>query len=427
VPPSLSVWVQRAGRGGRDPSIQAVAVLLVEKSVMEKKEVEEEAVDEIGPGERETLNRDVDDSEDLPDLIDLPRREEDLEIVVNELPKKEKRIKKVEEGLKLYISETHCRRDVCDQVFDNPSPRKREFFFYLSYLSGFSKLDSLAPTGICCDLCHSRLQRRNYISRPGGSQDIDDAEELDSGDDYEPAKTRKPARFPRRKTHFYQAARTSLLRWRISAWSRDYSDGGFPENLLMSDKLITSISRSQKVTQLSDFDLIAPYWKLASTKNGLGTTYGEEVLAVLKGVDDAEYERRSVEKERKKTGKQKKRAAEALNNPPAPKRQRTNPNNNRRPLANATNTPLRPLLPATSTDRLPTSGAPGLPSIPNPAPPSPANATHYIFHNHTPHTPTVAPAYMPYIRDPNPTPNQSSLSQSVFTFMTLSTPSDFYS
>ncbi|KAF6740968.1 P-loop containing nucleoside triphosphate hydrolase protein [Ephemerocybe angulata] len=37
VPTSLSVWVQRAGRAGRLPSIQAQAILLVEKSVFKRK------------------------------------------------------------------------------------------------------------------------------------------------------------------------------------------------------------------------------------------------------------------------------------------------------------------------------------------------------------------------------------------------------
>ncbi|KAF6746517.1 P-loop containing nucleoside triphosphate hydrolase protein, partial [Ephemerocybe angulata] len=37
VPTSLSVWVQRAGRAGRSPSIQAQAILLVEKSVFKRK------------------------------------------------------------------------------------------------------------------------------------------------------------------------------------------------------------------------------------------------------------------------------------------------------------------------------------------------------------------------------------------------------
>ncbi|KAJ7196619.1 hypothetical protein GGX14DRAFT_375854, partial [Mycena pura] len=37
VPSSLSVWIQRAGRGGRDPSLQARAILLYEKSMFMRK------------------------------------------------------------------------------------------------------------------------------------------------------------------------------------------------------------------------------------------------------------------------------------------------------------------------------------------------------------------------------------------------------
>ena len=36
VPSSLSVWLQRTGRAGRNPSIQAEATMLVESSVFKK-------------------------------------------------------------------------------------------------------------------------------------------------------------------------------------------------------------------------------------------------------------------------------------------------------------------------------------------------------------------------------------------------------
>jgi len=39
VPSSLLVWIQRAGRAGRSPNINAQAILMVEKSMFQRKKV----------------------------------------------------------------------------------------------------------------------------------------------------------------------------------------------------------------------------------------------------------------------------------------------------------------------------------------------------------------------------------------------------
>ncbi|KAF7291219.1 p-loop containing nucleoside triphosphate hydrolase protein [Mycena indigotica] len=87
VPRSLSIWLQRAGRAGRNPTISARAVLLVQPSVF--KEV-------MKDGETKFQ-------------------------------------KTVESGLRSWVEADNCRRDVVDEYFDSGVER------------------AAAPTGACCD------------------------------------------------------------------------------------------------------------------------------------------------------------------------------------------------------------------------------------------------------------------------------------
>ncbi|KAJ7666122.1 P-loop containing nucleoside triphosphate hydrolase protein [Mycena polygramma] len=87
VPSSLSIWMQRAGRAGRNFLIFARAILLVQPSMFQK----------VAPKKNEP-----------------PPKEDD--------PATFK--KKVEEGLRQWIETKECRRDVVDEYFDNGAVRK---------------------------------------------------------------------------------------------------------------------------------------------------------------------------------------------------------------------------------------------------------------------------------------------------------------
>ncbi|KAF7331133.1 P-loop containing nucleoside triphosphate hydrolase protein [Mycena sanguinolenta] len=112
VPASLSIWMQRAGRAGRDFLIAAHGILLVQPSVFKE-------VSSKNPTDDVTFQ------------------------------------KSVEAGLRAWIETTECRREVVDEYFDNGTSRTR-------------------PTGICCDNClrklspdHPRLAARSTcISAP---------------------------------------------------------------------------------------------------------------------------------------------------------------------------------------------------------------------------------------------------------------------
>ncbi|KAK7018291.1 P-loop containing nucleoside triphosphate hydrolase protein, partial [Favolaschia claudopus] len=97
VPDSLSIWMQRAGRAGRNFFIAARAVLLVQPSVF--KEVKSK---NPNPADEVTFQ------------------------------------KSVEDALRTWIETEECRRDVADNYFDNGIIR-------------------ISPTGTCCDNCLRKL------------------------------------------------------------------------------------------------------------------------------------------------------------------------------------------------------------------------------------------------------------------------------
>lgn len=83
IPDSLSTWMQRGGRGGRNPLISAKATLLVEKSVFQR------------VGKKTSKEGD-------------PIRYK----------------KEIDEDFRLWIGGDECCRDTADKHFDNPIARQ---------------------------------------------------------------------------------------------------------------------------------------------------------------------------------------------------------------------------------------------------------------------------------------------------------------
>lgn len=110
IPSSLCVWIQRAGRAGRSPDINAHAILLVEKSMFQwRKKRKKKAPD------------DSDDSEDSGDS-----GEDDSEDEIGGDSDKMEWGKKVDPDLRKWIETDECRRDIADEYFNNPRERKRK-------------------------------------------------------------------------------------------------------------------------------------------------------------------------------------------------------------------------------------------------------------------------------------------------------------
>jgi bloom syndrome protein len=128
APSSLSVWVQRAGRAGRSAGVNARAILLVERSMFEKKKVGRRRKGPKRSAPDLTLNsEDEDKSSCLSSSSSEQEDEEETVPVAEEDEETHTWKKKVEEALRRWIEATGCRREVFDDYFDNPPTRKRVF------------------------------------------------------------------------------------------------------------------------------------------------------------------------------------------------------------------------------------------------------------------------------------------------------------
>ncbi|KAI0079102.1 P-loop containing nucleoside triphosphate hydrolase protein [Panus rudis PR-1116 ss-1] len=129
APKSLSVWVQRAGRAGRDIKIQAIAYILVEESAFQlqktrkpraMKDPSETLGGKVTQRTRRKKGADVPTTKPAPQAPELEYK------------------KKIDEDLRMFLESEKCRRVYLDEYFNNPP---RSFAI---------------PMDICCDRCSHR-------------------------------------------------------------------------------------------------------------------------------------------------------------------------------------------------------------------------------------------------------------------------------
>ena len=102
---SLSIWMQRAGRAGWSPHLEVTAILLVERSVLQR----------VGRARKQ--------QKEVGDLLSASSGEEEEGGETGQT----KYRKTIEDGLRQWIETEGCRHDVVDKYFNNPSPRKCTF------------------------------------------------------------------------------------------------------------------------------------------------------------------------------------------------------------------------------------------------------------------------------------------------------------
>lgn len=117
LPPSLTVWVQRAGRAGRSKNINARAILLVEKSMFERQRKRRKGNTHALPPENSDSESD-DPSGDEGANIAGDGAEIEGDDYIFEWRKK------CEDALRNWIETELCRRDVADIYFANPPNRQ---------------------------------------------------------------------------------------------------------------------------------------------------------------------------------------------------------------------------------------------------------------------------------------------------------------
>ena len=117
VPSSLSVFLQRLGRAGRNKE-PAIGILLVEPSVFQtmKKKLPKGSTKD-NPVKVEDIEVEIPDGDDEDNL--------DLTAPTNR--------KKVEQGMREWIETPICQREVSDSYFQNP-PRTTRTFYYCIFV-----------------------------------------------------------------------------------------------------------------------------------------------------------------------------------------------------------------------------------------------------------------------------------------------------
>ncbi|KAI0639716.1 P-loop containing nucleoside triphosphate hydrolase protein [Trametes polyzona] len=232
APESLPVWIQRAGRAGRRPDLQARAILLIQKSVYMEK----------GKKKR--------------------RDDEPVEYV-----------KEINNDLRTYASAppAKCRRDVADEYFDNPPGRE-------------------APTGECCDNCTARrlAAEADAVPLPQSATPptIPIDPQLLTMEAQDPAEADPADRFALDRWHEFlpvtrsdkdmATVKTRLIEWRRAVWKTHYRHQPFGSVAILPDHVLSVLSSKTTFRTIDHFgDLKWLLWK----------RHSQEVLQILDDVD----------------------------------------------------------------------------------------------------------------------------------------------
>ncbi|KAJ7474944.1 P-loop containing nucleoside triphosphate hydrolase protein [Mycena latifolia] len=276
VPSSLSVWIQRAGRAGRSPEIHARAILLVEKSMFQRRKKRKRGAGKDktpAPHEPESSDSDSSSESGAEDLPPEP-------------------VSTADDGLEWG-----------KQV----DPVMRE------YIS--------TATGECCDNC-TIIEQQKQCPPPPPPQTPEPPDSQPSSAHSTPSKKRNAngkrvmvaGEGPknRRKEHL--------------------NDSAFTYEALLPDKFLTSLA-SHRTATLRDLAALVPAWAFVDD-------HGLDVMEVLARVDDAQRAERERQKEAKKTARHEQTLARraqrdllAASTPKPPPKRRGRPPKPRAPLA----------------------------------------------------------------------------------------------
>ncbi|KAH6866275.1 P-loop containing nucleoside triphosphate hydrolase protein [Coprinopsis sp. MPI-PUGE-AT-0042] len=271
VPPSLSVWIQRAGRAGRSPEINARAILLVERSVFQC---------------RKAKTKD-------PDLVldDVSSNESGDNDPL--LRPKDGWMKNVDPHLRRWIETDECRRDVLDRYFGNPPGRK-------------------PPTHGCCDNCLNACDEPLSIPRPLTPSNASE-EPANTTHHLSPSKKRnangkramETAAPVRRSKEHLQAVKESLIAWRLNTKLNKYSPSSILASSIPPDKILNKLASTPQIDTL---DMLV---KEAGCAWMLGARHFEEVKDRVSQLDQA-HKADIEQKKRQKRLETETRQAEAL-------------------------------------------------------------------------------------------------------------------
>ncbi|KAJ7092198.1 P-loop containing nucleoside triphosphate hydrolase protein [Mycena epipterygia] len=128
-PKSLSVWIQRAGRAGRSPDLQAHAILLVEESAFQRWKKRRQKK----PTLTNASDSESSDSSPNSDSESGANGAVPVAVAFSDVDDGKEWGKKVEDALRKYTSTRSCRRDVADEYFNNPARSRIDRYSQTSF------------------------------------------------------------------------------------------------------------------------------------------------------------------------------------------------------------------------------------------------------------------------------------------------------
>ena len=124
VPPSLSIWAQRAGRAGRDKTINAEAYIVAKVSMLKTRKPTAKELSKAASAKQQNLEREQDDEEPNDGEIvdnnvgDVDEEQAEVEDENGQLVY----VKKVDPDVRKWIECEECKREFFAVYFDYRKP-----------------------------------------------------------------------------------------------------------------------------------------------------------------------------------------------------------------------------------------------------------------------------------------------------------------
>ena len=324
IPQSLSVLSQRFGRAGRSPSIHAQAILLAEKSMFKRKKKNKPGGKDNGDLKTAVNQAVMEFSEE--------ESEDGSEVQVGD---GKDWVKKVDEHLRLFITTPDCMTAVIDNYFDNPplpnTPNPHRCTYCANCLTlyrppiisdtaiNISSSQELVidesenmptatevteplverPTTPLANRCTSPTPLSSVHSTLSKSANANGKRPMVSAESMVPNTRSGPS--IRRDDHL-KDIRTALEQWRFEKHRDCYTPSSYTSTVLLPDPIIKKITSNAQIKTIDDLKTLKPSWVFAER-------HGQEVLDLLKKLDQHNHEHKEKKALEKREAKKKETAA----------------------------------------------------------------------------------------------------------------------
>ncbi|KDQ51469.1 hypothetical protein JAAARDRAFT_110465, partial [Jaapia argillacea MUCL 33604] len=221
IPATLSIWFQRLGHAGRDLTLRARTILLVEPSVLKK-------VNNRKDNEDSSSDEDSDEEE-----IDQYYQH-------------------IEQGLREWIETEDCRRIVADVYFHNPprTPTRPKFCCDNCARKVLPTSTAEAPildTEINCPTTPISTPSSTTPSSPSSTPDRNGKR---------PMHTPRHTEAQRRRGQHLKEVRAALLQWRKTKFMDKYSSSPFTAQAILPNAVLTTVALNRRVNNIEELRVV---------------------------------------------------------------------------------------------------------------------------------------------------------------------------